>query len=161
MRRKVIKKMKNISNKIKSRRKRLKNNKPKANNEPLWCGGLNIKENYQNLGLTFDLNKVDKLSNKVTEDIVKEIEVTEEYSLDQIKKMNMLNELTQETSKKKPKITQDEGFIVKNLYKKYGEDFERMYMDHKLNKMMWTANQIQKKFEAFKKKFGSLDATDF
>jgi len=96
-------------------------------------------------------------------EVNKVIEVDEEYTLEQIQKHNLLKSLTEEVpSKKKPKITQDEGFIVRNLYKKYGEEeFEQMFLDHKVNKMMWTANQIKKKFEAFKQKFGSLNTTEF
>lgn len=145
--------MKNISNKIKSRRKRVKNTNPKPKiNEPLWNKDLDTKANFENLGVTYDINKIEKISNKaVAQSQTKTIAIEEEYTLDQIAEINI------PAGKQKPKITQDEGFIVKNLYKKYGTNFEDMVIDHKVNKLTWTANQIKNKFVAYKKKFGSLD----
>ena len=154
VKRKAIRKLNKTSNKIKTRRHRLsKNREPvPANSEKLWSKDLNLKENFKNLNITYDLNKIPKLSNKVVQDPNPVIEVEEEYTLDQLKQ---LNEGT--FADQKAKITQDEGFIVRNLYKKYGEDYEKMVMDHKVNKMQWTATQIKKKFQDFKKKFGSVD----
>ena len=153
VKRKAIRKLNKPSNRIKTRRQSSKNRKltPPAT-EKLWSKDLDIKGNFKNLNITYDLNKIDKLSNKHLTDIIGTVDITEEYTLDQIKQ---INEGT--FTETKPKITQDEGFIVRNLYKKYGENYDRMVMDHKTNVMQWTANQIKKKFDAFKKKFGSVD----
>lgn len=156
MRRKVIKKNRASNKSIKTgRRRKSKTAKPKE--EPLWDTSLDAKGNFKNLNLTYDLNKIDKLSNKKIKqqqfDGEGTLEVEEEYDLDQIQK---LNEGTFEESK--PKITQDEGFYVKNLYKKYGENFDKMVMDHKVNKMQWTETQIRKKFNAYRRKFGPIEA---
>jgi len=152
VKRKAIRKLNKTSNRVKTRRNRSKNKNPvPANSEKLWSKDLNIKENFANLNITYDLNKIEKLSNKHVQEIVPTIEVEEEYTLDQIKQ---LNEGT--FAEQKPKITQDEAFMVRNLYKKYKEDYEKMVMDHKVNKMQWTATQIQKKFQAYKKKFGPV-----
>lgn len=153
MRRKTIKKLKNQSNKIKHRRKRQKNTEPKPKvNEPLWDKSLDTKANFENLGVTYDLNKIEKISNKtITENPTAQIKIDEEMTLDQIAEINL------PPGKQKPKITQDEGFVVKKLYKKYGTNFEQMVIDHKTNKFVWTENQIKNKFIAYKKKFGSLD----
>jgi len=148
MKRKAIKKMKNISQHIKQRRKKTTNKKaPAPKNEPLWNSDLDLKGNFKNLHLTYDLNKIDKLSNKHLTDIVGPIEVEEEYTLAEIQQINEGN-----YTEPKGKITQDEGFLVKNLYKKHGENFEKMEMDHKVNKMQWNAHQAKKKFDAYKKK---------
>jgi len=154
VKRKAIRKMNKMSTKIKTRRQKTNKNKrvTPPTTEKLWSRDLNAKDNFKNLNITYDLNVIDKLSNKNLTDIVGTVEVEEEYTLDQIKQ---LNEGT--FSESKPKITQDEGFLVRNLYKKYGEDYNKMVMDHKVNKMQWNANQIKKKFDAFKKKFGSVD----
>jgi hypothetical protein len=154
MRKKAIKKQKNISKHIKQRRRKIKRKTPAPKNEPLWSSDLNIKENFKNLNLTYDLNKIPKISNKIFEKVVGEgtVEVEEEYSLDQIKQ---LNEGT--FSESKAKITQDEGFWVKNLYRKYGENYSKMVMDHKVNKMQWNETQLRKKFDAYRRKFGPLD----
>jgi len=153
MKRKAIKKMKNISKHIKLRRRKIKKKKPAPVNEPLWSADLDVKGNFKNLNLTYDINSIEKISNKIKGEPEPEyIDVEEEYTLEQIQQMN-----NGQYVESKPKITQDEGFYVKNLYKKYGENYEAMVMDHKLNKMQWNANQIKKKFDAYKKKFGSLD----
>jgi len=154
VKRKAIRKMNKMSTKIKSRRQSNKKNKrvTPPTTEKLWSRDLNAKDNFKNLNITYDLNVIDKLSNKNLTDIVGTVEVEEEYTLDQIKQ---INEGT--FTESKPKVTQDEAFLVRNLYKKYAEDYNKMVMDHKINKMQWNANQIKKKFDAFKKKFGSLD----
>lgn len=153
VKRKAIRKLNKVSNRVKSRRQVSKNKKiAPPTTEKLWSRDLDIKGNFKNLNITYDLNKIDKLSNKKISDIVGTVEVEEEYTLDQIKQ---INEGT--FAENKPKITQDEGFLVRNLYKKYGENFDKMVMDHKTNKLQWTAVQIKKKFEAFKKKFGPVD----
>jgi len=95
-----------------------------------------------------NLKKIDKLDNTLL-DAPKHIEVEEEYTLDQIKKINESAFVPS-----KPKITQDEQFLVQNLAKKYGYNFEKMVMDHKTNRLQWNANQIKKKFDHYKKKFG-------
>ena len=154
VKRKAIRKLNKPSNRIKNRRQTSKNKKiAPPPTEKLWSRDLDLKGNFQNLQLTYDLNSIKQLSSKnIPSDIPQTIEVTEEYTLEQIKQMN---EGT--FSEAKPKISQDEGFIVRNLYKKYKEDYDRMVMDHKINIMQWNANQIKKKFDAFKKKFGSVD----
>lgn len=154
VKRKAIRKMNKMSNKIKTRRQKTNKNKrvTPPTTEKLWSRDLNAKDNFKNLNITYDLNVIDKLSNKNLTDIVGTVEVEEEYTLDQIKQ---LNEGT--FSESKAKITQDEGFLVRNLYKKYGEDYNKMVMDHKVNKMQWNANQIKKKFDAYKKKFGTVE----
>lgn len=154
VKRKAIRKLNKPSNKIKNRRQTSKNKKiAPPPTEKLWSRDLDLKGNFKNLNLTYDLNSIKQLSNKnLNEEVPTTIEVTEEYTLEQIKQMN---EGT--FTEAKPKISQDEGFIVRNLYKKYGENFDRMVMDHKTNVMQWNANQIKKKFDAFKKKFGSVE----
>ena len=153
MRRKVIKKNKNISKRIKSQNKKCR--KPKdqpLHHQPLWDKDLNLRENFKNIGTLLKLNKVDKLDQTLLQPSANgQLKVEEEMTLEQISKINQNDDYVQSKSK----ITDDEKFIVQNLAKKYGTNFDKMMMDHKVNKLQWNPNQIQKKFDHYQRKYGT------
>lgn len=45
-----------------------------------------------------------------------------------------------------PKINLDDSLILEKLIKKWNNDFTSMARDIKLNRMQWTAKQIEKKY---------------
>lgn len=64
-------------------------------------------------------------------------------------------------SKKKEKIGKfsiDDGIYLEKLIKKWGDNYGRMAQDAKRNRMQWTAHQIEKKHEAYKKLFPENNA---
>mmetsp|Transcript_66711 Transcript_66711/g.124634 ORF Transcript_66711/g.124634 Transcript_66711/m.124634 type:complete len:165 (+) Transcript_66711:75-569(+) len=53
-------------------------------------------------------------------------------------------------AKHTPKVNEEEVPICKRLIEKYGEDYERMFWDHKINIYQWTAHTCKKKVETYK-----------
>ena len=48
------------------------------------------------------------------------------------------------------KLRGDDVFIMQRLDKKYGEDFDKMLMDTKLNYMQWSKSVLKRKHRALK-----------
>lgn len=63
-----------------------------------------------------------------------------------------LRKLIDKPSDKKryAKLTVEDESYLEGLLKKWGNNYERMAKDIKLNRMQWTAKQIEKKHEAYK-----------
>lgn len=53
-------------------------------------------------------------------------------------------------NKKPAKLTPADVAYLETLLKRWGTDYERMAKDVRLNRMQWTARQIEKKHEALK-----------
>jgi hypothetical protein len=49
------------------------------------------------------------------------------------------------------RLSLDEKLYLEPLLEKYGNDYEKMMKDVKLNKLQWNANQIMKKHDQYKK----------
>merc|ERR1711904_504764 len=49
-----------------------------------------------------------------------------------------------------PKVNEDEVPICEALVKKYGDDYHKMFMDHKINVHQWGEGLVKKKVEAWK-----------
>lgn len=171
MRRKSIQKTKrgNASRhiKLKNKKKRRVRDVPNKD-EKLFNFGMTLKDNYKNLNITYDMNVINRLPDEnelnekpkkgkksdwedMEDENMQTIDVEEEYTLDQIKKAN---EGDSGYAKAKPKITEDEALIIEKLVKKYGDNWERMKMDIKINYLQWNENQIKKKHDAYLRKFG-------
>ena len=178
MRRKSIQKTKRSrgSHRIKSHHKKIKIPKDQpALKEKLFSRDMGLKDNYKNLNITYDVNIIDQLTRDhvvglgqkglrrkkaggIYEDgeghALPTIDVDEEWDLEKIQKVNNpVNDAA--FSKSKPKITEDEAKIIEKLVKKYGENWERMKWDIKINKLQWNENQIQKKYDNYIRKFGN------
>jgi hypothetical protein len=70
----------------------------------------------------------------------------ESMSFDDLKKL-----LTGPAVRKRPtKLSVDDANYLEQLLKRWGSNYERMSKDIKLNKMQWTAHQIEKKHESYK-----------
>ena len=74
----------------------------------------------------------------------------ETVSLDTLKKLR-----GQDGPKKEKlgKLTVDDSMYLEKMLKRWGTNYGRMAQDFKLNKMQWTAHQIEKKHETYKKMF--------
>ena len=69
----------------------------------------------------------------------------ESMSFDELRKM-----LEGPSEKKRTsRLGVEDVSYLENLLKKWGENYERMAKDVRLNRMQWTAKQIQKKHEAY------------
>ena len=70
--------------------------------------------------------------------------------------MDSFRKLLGEDSKKKDKVgklTVDDSMQLEKLIKRWGDNYGRMAQDFRLNKLQWTARQIEKKHETYKKLF--------
>ncbi|EGR34358.1 hypothetical protein IMG5_014800 [Ichthyophthirius multifiliis] len=84
------------------------------------------------------------------------IEIDEEIDLSDIKKILENNKLPDEqyTKQKQGQITIDEEWAIEKIYKKYKTNFQKAYIDHKVNTFMWTESQMKKKYNAYIEKYG-------
>ena len=60
-----------------------------------------------------------------------------------------------EKKEKTGKLSIDDSMYLERLLKKWGTNYEKMAKDIKLNKMQWTAHQIEKKHHSYLKLFSS------
>ena len=67
----------------------------------------------------------------------------------------MLKGENKEKKEKTGKLSIDDSMYLERLLKKWGTNYEKMAKDIKLNKMQWTAHQIEKKHRAYLKMFSS------
>lgn len=69
--------------------------------------------------------------------------------------MDNLRRLTGDVNKKEKigKMSIDDGIYLEKLLKRWGTNYARMAQDIKLNRLQWTAQQIEKKHETYKKMF--------
>lgn len=49
--------------------------------------------------------------------------------------------------------------IMKKLIKKYGDDFDKMFKDIKMNYMQWTKGQLKKKYGQYKQQENTESTT--
>lgn len=94
-----------------------------------------------------DINqKITKLASDVREG-KGTLQVEEDMTFDEVRKLLTKNDV----KKDKLRISLDDKMYLEPLLKKYGQNFEAMMADVKLNKMQWNANQIKKKHEQYLK----------
>lgn len=67
-------------------------------------------------------------------------------SFDELKKL--LNGPSEK--KRMAKLSVEDTSYLQGLLKKWGNNYERMAKDVKLNRMQWTAHQIEKKHQTYK-----------
>lgn len=127
MRRKTVRKNKNISRHIKTRKKNIAN--PLPNKPEGWNTSLSFSANLTNLNMNnLHVNKV--VTEKINAPTLVEVE---EVSMKDLNKMRL------GAPKNKVKLTIDEEWAVEGLYKKYGINYEQWRRDHKVNTFQWTA----------------------
>lgn len=144
-----------------------------------WDKKKTLKQNYENLGLGLKQSQQKNAIGNLNKDwdLAPELkdgkqEVTEEINVKELL-ANQLDRITKTTSKKKglteldeaaiematkvkkerKNCTIDEAWVLQRMVKKHGDDSHGMKKDLKLNKFMWTTNQIDKKLVQFHKKY--------
>lgn len=161
MRRKGVLRRKNISKRIKTQHKKSLVSKKKAHNpkSTLWDKNLKISDNLKNIGLMTNINKeIDKdLQRKEDENDknnLPKIDVEEEIDISNLDKGKIVLEpITYAT--KKIKLTPDEKITVEQMIKKHGENFNKIFMDLKVNKFQWNVDQIKRAYKKYNALYGN------
>ena len=103
-----------------------------------------------------DLDEVGEVDLKALQALNKANKVweTSNPKLKKLMKADVQEGVKELKAKRKPQINRDEREALKNLLKKYGNDFNKMRRDVKLNTFQWTESQCRKKIQELVKKEG-------
>lgn len=132
----------NMSKHIKTRHKKVSKLR-KIASQPVNPAIKNI-----NKVISEQIDKINKATAGKEQEELPKIEL-EAMTIDSFKK------LTGSTEKKEKlgKLSIDDGMYLEKLFKRWGTNYARMAQDIKLNRLQWTAQQIEKKHKVFQKMF--------
>ena len=155
MRRKGLKRRKNISKRIlKGNKKRQvikKNQGPKSD---MWNDGMSFKDNFKEMGIMININKEIDKEIKKNEGNSKIQQVEEEVDINTLRKGTVKLD---EVKPRKRLMNIDDKWVIEGFLSKYAEDeIGKMFKDMKLNKFQWNKTQIKKKMEEYRINFGDF-----
>jgi len=88
-----------------------------------------------------------KINARISKSASSKIEV-EEMGVEEIQRLNQ--EYDKFTLHKRTQLNADDERLIAALSKKYGTDWEKAHLDHKINRQCYNPHQLQEKYEIFK-----------